>query len=81
MEDKITDLEGKVEEMSSSSKENVHSKRKRKRSKKTSMNHEFLGTMKGRSIHIVCIEGRGKTQVKDTANIFNEIKEEKLTKS
>lgn len=45
------------------------------------MNHEFLNTMKGTSIQIVCIEGRGKTQVKDTANIFNKIKEEKLTKS
>lgn len=45
------------------------------------MNHEFLDTMKRTSVQIICIQGREETQVKDTANIFNKIKEEKLTKS
>lgn len=67
--------------MSSSPKENVNSKTKRKRSKKKSMNHEFLDTMKRTSVQIICVQGREETQVKDTANIFNKIKEEKLTKS
>lgn len=45
------------------------------------MNHEFWDTMKRTTIQIICIEGTEETQVKGTANIFNKIKEEKLTKS
>ena len=68
MEERISDIDDKIEETNTSAKENVTSKEKRKKIQSQNI-QEIWHTMK-KNLWIIVIKEGEETQVKDIENIF-----------